>query len=53
MENSISFFSSIDNDTERVMHSKTDNIKILISDEVDEVIEKNFMINLKIDIKIT
>ena len=52
MENSISFFSSIDNDKEPVMHSKTANIKILISDEVDEVIEKNFMIDLKIDIKI-
>ena len=32
------------------MHSKSDNIEIMISDEADEVI-KNFLIHLKIDIK--
>ena len=39
----ISFFSSKDdNDEERVMHSKNDNIKIMISDEADEVMKKLF-----------
>ena len=33
------------------MHSKNDNIDIILSDEVDDVI-KNFFIHLKIDIKI-
>ena len=33
------FISSIDNDEERVMHSKSDNIEIMINDEIDEVIE--------------
>ena len=36
------FISSIDNDEELVMHSKTDNIEIMINDEADEVIEKPF-----------
>ena len=36
------FISSIDNDEEPVMHSKRDNIEIMISDEVDEVIEELF-----------
>ena len=31
--------SSIDNDEERVMHSKSDNMKIMINDEADEVIK--------------
>ena len=44
------FISSLDNDKEGVMHSKSDNIEIIISDEVDEVIEELF--DLKIDIKI-
>ena len=34
------------------MHSKSDNIKIMISDEADEVIKKKFLIHLKIDIKV-
>ena len=39
----INFISSKDdNDEERVMHSKSDNIEIMISDEVDEVIKKLF-----------
>ena len=29
--------SSIDNDGERVMHSRSDNIEIMINDEADEV----------------
>ena len=36
------FISSIDNDEERVMHSKSDNIEITINDEADEVIEELF-----------
>ena len=30
------------NDEERVMHSKSDNVEIMITDEADEVIEKLF-----------
>ena len=33
------FISSIDNDEERVMHSKGDNIEIMINDEADEIIK--------------
>ena len=56
MENSISnnnyFISSKDdNDEEYVMHSKSDNIEFMISDETDEIIEKS-LIRLKTDIKI-
>ena len=36
------FISSIDNDEERVMHSKSDNIQVMISDEADEVIKELF-----------
>ena len=36
------FISYIDNNEERVMHSKSDNIEIMINDEADEVIEKLF-----------
>ena len=36
------FISSIDNDEERVMHSKMDNIEIMINDEADNVIEEFF-----------
>ena len=49
----INFISSIVNDEECVMHSKSDNIEIIINDEANEVIEKNFLIHSKIDIKIT
>ena len=38
--NSIS--SKDDNDHKRVMHSKSDNIEIMISDKSDEVIKKLF-----------
>ena len=34
--------SSIDNDEERVMHSKSDNIELKISDEADKVIKEHF-----------
>ena len=33
------FISSIDNDEEHVMHSKSDNIEVIINDEADEVIK--------------
>ena len=31
-----------DNDEEREIHSKSDNIEIMMNDEVDEVIEEPF-----------
>ena len=34
------FISSRDNDEERVMYSKKDNIEIMINDEADEVIKR-------------
>ena len=37
----VNFISSNDdNDEERVMHSKSDNVEIMISDKADEVIKK-------------
>ena len=33
----INFISSKDNDEERVMHSKSDNIEIMINDKADQV----------------
>ena len=39
---SINFISSKDNDEERVMHSRSNNIKIMIDDNVDEVIGELF-----------
>ena len=36
------FIYSIDNHEECVMHSKSDDIEIMINDEADEVIEKHF-----------
>ena len=36
------FISSIDNDEEHVMHSKSDYIEIMINDEVDKIIERLF-----------
>ena len=39
----INFISSeFDNDEDRVMHSKSDNIEIMTSDEADEFIKKHF-----------
>ena len=37
-----SFICSIDTDEEHAMHSKHDNIEIMINDEVDEVIKELF-----------
>ena len=34
--------SSKDNDKERIMHSKSDNIEIMINDKVDEITEQLF-----------
>ena len=45
------FIFSIDNDEEHVVHSKSDNIEIMINDNRDEGI-KNFLIHLNIDFKI-
>ena len=47
----INFLSSIDNYEERVIHSKTDKIEIMINVEANEVI-KILLIHSKIDIKI-
>ena len=54
MENSISnsnnFISSKDDDKERVMHSKSDNIEIMINDKTDEVMQElfnHFLIDIK------
>ena len=47
----IYFISSTDNDEKRVMHSKSDNKKVVINDEADEVIKILFK-SLKIDTKI-
>ena len=38
----INFISSIDSDQQRVMHSKMDDIEIMINDETDEVIKELF-----------
>ena len=38
----VNFISSRNNDEERVMHSKSDNIQIMNNDKADEVIEKRF-----------
>ena len=43
--------SSTNNNEERVMHSKSDNIENMINDEANEVI-KNLLIQSKIEIKI-
>ena len=40
------FIPSIDNGEERVMHSKSDNIEIMINDGADEA-EKNYFDSLK------
>ena len=44
MENSMNnnFIYSLHRDEDRVMHSKSDNIEIMINDEADEVIEELF-----------
>ena len=42
----INFVSSKDNNEERVIHSKSDNIEIMINDKGDEVIEELFQSHL-------
>ena len=42
MENWINFVSSIDNDEEHVIHSRSDYIEIRINDEADKVIKGLF-----------
>ena len=44
------FISSLDNDEKHVMHSKSDNIEIMINEEADDVI-KELLVHLKIYIK--
>ena len=44
------FISSLDNDEKHLMHSKSDNIEIMINEEADDVI-KELLVHLKIDIK--
>ena len=39
------FMFSKDNDEEHVMHSKSNNIEIMINNKVDEVIEELFSVN--------
>ena len=39
---SFNFLSSKDTNEEQVMHSKSDNIEVMIYDDTNEVIEKNF-----------
>ena len=36
------FISSIDNDKEHAMHSKSDDIEIMLNDKADEIIEELF-----------
>ena len=40
INNTKNFIFSIDNDEEHVMHSKSDNIEIMMNDKVDEIIEE-------------
>ena len=47
----VNFISSNDTDEECVMHSKSDNIEIMIDDKVDEVVEK-YLIDFCKDIKL-
>ena len=48
----INFLSSKDNNEERVMHSKSGNIEIMISEKGDEDAKELFDSLRKIDIKI-
>ena len=50
----IDFISSKENDTESVMHTKDDNIEIMITDKADEVIEElfqSFILGITLDWK--
>ena len=48
----LDYVSSKGNDEQQVMHSKSDNIEIMINDEADKVIKKPLLNHLKTDIKI-
>ena len=48
----INFVSSKDTDEEQVMHSKSDNTEIVITDELDEQIFDFKMLNKNLDQKI-
>ena len=51
----INFISSKDTDCKGVLHSKSDNIEIMVYDKVDKVIEKHFdslFLNIKLGWKI-
>ena len=39
------FISSIDKDEELVMHSRSNNIEIMINDKTDKFVEKNLWLN--------
>ena len=43
----INFISSKDSDETRIMHSKSDNIEIMMSSETDEMIEELFKSHLQ------
>ena len=47
----INFFSSKDKNEEREMHSKNDNIEIMINDEADEVIEQLWNVPIELVVK--
>ena len=46
----INFISSKVNEKEHVMHSKSDNIKIMINDKVDETTSNSFFNHFFLDI---
>ena len=46
------FISSIDHNEEHLIHPKSDNTEIVMNDQADKVIKSNFLIRLKIEIKI-
>ena len=47
----VNFASHRETDEEHVMHSKSDNIKMMINDETDEVMMNHFLIHTKLDQK--
>ena len=55
MENSfnINFTSSKDNNEEHVIHSKSDNLEIMINDKIDQVIEESLFSKYQIRLEIS
>ena len=47
----VNFASHRETDEEHVMDSKSDNIKMMINDETDEVMMNHFLIHTKLDQK--